>query len=78
MHQERKGLLLEQQARFFLANELDRVRVDEQGYLEKKMTWQGVEVRLLYKDEQPHSSICVGYSDYRSNEKQRCMYAFLE
>ncbi|CAG9619268.1 type II secretion system protein [Sutcliffiella rhizosphaerae] len=73
MNQERKGFLLEQEARYILNMEQDKIRIGHQAeypLLISKKTDYLVEFHL----ESQISELCVSYKEYRQNKKERCVY----
>lgn len=77
MNQERKGFLLDQQARFILTLELENIRTETRLFEASTVNKNGTLYSLtLVEDNQP-ARLCVSYMDYRLLEKERCAYVHL-
>ncbi|WP_404428670.1 prepilin-type N-terminal cleavage/methylation domain-containing protein [Sutcliffiella horikoshii] len=77
MNQERKGFILDQQARFILTMELEQIRTESQVLEGKTVIRNGTAYSLTLKEETIPSVLCVSYMNYRSLEEERCIYVHL-
>lgn len=74
MNQERKGFVLEQQARFILTIELESTRSQEGVFQEKTLNIDGTIYTVTLKEGTIPPTLCVSYSDYQLLVKERCIY----
>ncbi|NLP50901.1 type II secretion system protein [Bacillus sp. RO1] len=74
MNQERKGFVLEQQARFILTIELESIRSQEGVFQEKTLNKDGTIYTVTLKEGTIPPTLCVSYSDYQLLVKERCLY----
>jgi len=77
MNQERKGFILDQQARFILTMELEQIRTEAQILKSKTVIRNGTAYSLTLKEETIPPVLCVSYMNYRSLEEERCIYVHL-
>lgn len=77
MNQERKGFILDQQARFILTMELEQIRTESQILEDKTVIRNGTAYSLTLEAENVPSIMCVTYMNYRSMEEERCIYVHL-
>ncbi|WP_339146850.1 MULTISPECIES: type II secretion system protein [unclassified Sutcliffiella] len=77
MNQERKGFILDQQARFILTLELERIRTETILFEESTVNRNGTSYSLTLVEDIVPPMLCVSYINYRSLEKERCGYVHL-
>ncbi len=77
LNQERKGFILEQQARFVLTLELDQIRLEANLVDGKTVNRNGTDYRLTLDEGSKPNILCVSYTDYRLLEQERCVYVYL-
>jgi type II secretory pathway pseudopilin PulG len=77
MNQERKGFILDQQARFILTLELERIRTEAILFEERTVNRNGTSYALTLEEDTLPPMLCVSYINYRSFEMERCAYVHL-
>lgn len=77
MNQERKGFILDQQARFILTMELEGIRTEARTLESKTVIRNGTTYLLTLEEETFPPVLCVSYMNYRSLEEERCIYVHL-
>ncbi|MCG1022682.1 type II secretion system protein [Sutcliffiella horikoshii] len=77
MNQERKGFILDQQARFILTLELERIRTGAILFEENTVNKNGTSYALTLVEDTVPPMLCVSYTNYRSLEVERCAYVHL-
>ncbi|WP_157860696.1 type II secretion system protein [Bacillus sp. LL01] len=74
INQERKGFILEQQARFLLTLELENIRTEKEMFTPKTINKGGIMYSLSLLEEDEPTKLCVNYTDYKLLVKERCVY----
>lgn len=77
MNQERKGFILDQQARFILTLELERIRTEAILFEESTVNKNGTSYALTLEEDTTPPMLCVSYTNYRSLVIERCAHVHL-
>ncbi|WP_010194647.1 type II secretion system protein [Bacillus sp. m3-13] len=77
MNQERKGFILDQQARFLLTMELEEIRTGAKLFEDSMVNRNGTTYSLTLVEETVPPVLCVSYMNYKSLEEERCIYVHL-
>ncbi|QFT89793.1 hypothetical protein FIU87_14110 [Bacillus sp. THAF10] len=76
MNQERKGFLLEQDARFILAMSLEEIRREQPINFEGKIIKKRTTYSTHMKEASMSPLLCVAYTDFRNMKQERCVHVF--